>query len=123
MNGAAVRPALDPAGALQRLRAVEPHAVDGCTAEQMAAGCALLEVVEQGVCVGAVAVDITGDEATIKAAASDGVCTVAELLMIEAALKRCGVRRVGVFTRRAGLVRNLSRQGYTLKSAELIKEL
>jgi len=118
-----VRAAADRDAAVRRLRAVEPYAVDDSTAVDMAEGCAVLDVMEGDEIVGAVAIDIVGDTATITGAASEGVSTYEQLRLIEAALKRMGVRRVRAFTRRAGLVRTLTREGYGLCSAELIKEL
>lgn len=102
----------DPAAAIELLRAVEPHAVDGARAEEMAFGCALLDVIEEGQRVGAVAVEIEGERATITAAASRGVATWRELQMIEGQLKRMGIKRLGMFTKRPGLVRQLARRGY-----------
>ena len=118
-----IQRARDRAAAVERLRAVEPHAVDGATAEDMSAGCDLLDVVEGGEVVGAVAVEIVGDTAVITAAASDGAHTYAELAAIERQLRAMGVKRLRMFTKRPGLVRNLAREGYRLDSAELSKEL
>jgi len=118
----AVRATVDREAALARLRAVEAHAVDGCTAERLAHGCALVDLLEDGQAVGAMAVDVTGDEAVITAAASTGD-PYEQLRQIEQALQRVGVKRVRLLTRRPGLVRQLGREGYSLASAEMTKEL
>lgn len=123
MIAAAVKPAADPAAALANLRQVEPHAVSGESAQELANGCVLLDVLEGGQPVGAVAVQIEGEGAVITAFASHGQATYHELALIEAALKRSGVRRVAMLTRRPGLVRNLVREGYSLQRAELEKAL
>lgn len=117
----AVRDAVDRRAAINRLRAVEDYATDGATVADMIDGCALLDVVEAGRVVGAVAVRIEGECATITAAASHGIAAYVELHMIEQLLAARGVRRVGVFTRRAGLVRRLMAQGYTINECELSK--
>jgi hypothetical protein len=116
--------AREPAAAVRLLRRVEPHAVDGSMAEDMAAGCELMDVIEDGNVVGAIAVEVRGEVATIKAAVNTGANTYAALLLLEAQLKARGVRFVGMFTKRAGLVRRLiNTGGYGLVQAELIKEI
>lgn len=120
---AAVLPAADRAAALDRLAPAAAYAVGGETVEELAAGCALLDVIEGGQPVGAVAVQLVGDEARITAFASRGQATYHELALIEAALHRSGVRRVRMLTMRPALVRNLVREGYSLRRAELEKAL
>lgn len=118
-----VKRAADPRAALDRLRAVEPFAVDGSTADEMAEGCELLDLIEDGATVGAVAIHIAGTHATINAAASRGQATYTELEAIERGLRAMGVESVQVNTRRHGLVRQLARLGYGLREATLHKEL
>lgn len=123
MPTVSVRPAADEARALRALHAVEPYAIDGASAEEMTEGCALFDVVESGRVVGAVAVELRGRFATIKAAASDGVDTPAALRDLEALLRERGAQHVAFFTRRPGLVRSMLAAGYRLREAELEKEL
>ncbi len=118
-----IRDAQDRAAALRMLRAVEQWAVEPASAEEMAEGCAVLDVIEDGQPVGAVAVRIEGQHATITAATASGELTWHELAMIERLLCSQGVRSVGLFTRRPGLVRRLGGLGYELKRAELYKVL
>lgn len=113
----------DRAACLARLAAADPYTVDGCTAEEIAPGCTLLDVFEDGRIVGAVAVEIRGDIATIKAAAGACAVTYAHLILIEAALAARGVRFVGMFTKRPGLVRQLIARGYDITQCELLKEI
>ena len=105
------------------LRAVERFATDGGHVDDMTRGCSLLDVLEDGRIVGAVAVRIEGSQATIMAATGNGVATYAELACIERMLAARGVRRVGLFTKRPGLVRQLIGQGYGIAECELFKEL
>jgi hypothetical protein len=119
----AIRSAADAEAALARLRPVERRATDGASVADMAEGAALLDLIEGERIVGSVALHIHGDTATIRAACSTGQHTYRHLAMLEAALKRTGVRRVGIFTRRRGLLANLCAAGYALREAELIKEL
>lgn len=107
-----VRDATDRAACVELLRRVETFAIDGASAEQMAAGCALLELNEDGRRVGAVAIELHGERATITAASSHGLATWAELQMIEKLMQSHGVKRLGLFTQRRGLVRQLKRRGY-----------
>jgi hypothetical protein len=123
VNECAVRPAVDRAAAVAVLRAVEPHAIDDATAADMAEGCVLFDVMEHGRAVGAVAIEIAGQVATIKAAASYGHSTYDELALIERGLRNLGIKRVAMFTRRPGLVRRLVGTGYRLREAELEKDL
>ena len=109
---ACVLPAIDSAAALARLRAAERHAVDGSTAEEMAEGCALLDVIEDHRPVGAVALQVRGDVACITAAATRGRATYEALRQLERVLRTIGVRQLGLYTKRPGLVRSLARQGY-----------
>lgn len=116
-------PARDRARALEMLRGVEPHAVDGASAADMARGCAVLEAIEDGQAVGAVAVDLVHGVATITAAWSTGIATYAELGELEQACRRAGARRMRVLTRRPGLIRTLIREGYAVAQCELNKDL
>lgn len=113
----------DRSSGVMRLRPVEAHATDGSTAAEMAEGCELFALHEEGRQVGAVAVRIEGDVATITAAASEGVRTYELLQELERRLKARGVRHLGMFTKRPGLLRRLVGQGYDVVQAELIKEL
>lgn len=119
----AIRSAADVGAALTRLRPVERRATDGASVEDMAEGCALLDIIEDGRTVGAVALHVQGDTATIRAGACTGQHTYKHLALLERALKERGIRRVGIFTRRRGLLANLCAAGYVLREAELIKEL
>lgn len=121
MLGLTIRDTTDRAACIERLRQVEPYAVDGATVDEMVEGCALLDVIEAGQVVGAVAVDVRGEVATIRAAASEGRATYAELTLIEALLRRQGVREVHLYTRRPGLVRKLLAQGYELAECHMRK--
>lgn len=97
------------------LRRVEPFA-DG-TAEELADGCMLLDVVDGGRPVGAVAVEVLHPVATIKAAAVTSASVWAEHLPeLETGLRLAGVQWVGAFTRRPGLVRRMTAQGYTAEA-------
>lgn len=119
-----LRRAADPAAALHLLRQVEPYG-DG-TAEEMAAGCLLLDVLDGGEPVGAVAVELRPPVATIKAAAvASARVWVEHLPELEHGLRCAGVRYVGAFTRRAGLVRRMRAAGYVAEapSADGFREL
>lgn len=118
-----VAPTNDRAAALRRLEPVARHAVGGASVEDMAEGAELLDVIEAGAVVGAVALDVTGNVATIKAAASRGRETAAELELIERAAEKAGAVMLGMFTRRGALVRALARRGYRIRSVELEKDL
>ncbi|MFT3665575.1 hypothetical protein [Piscinibacter sp.] len=108
-----LRVSSDQAAAVERLRAAERFAVDGSSAEDMARGCVLFDVVDEGAAVGAIAVDLAGERrAVVTAAASRGAATWQHLVMLEQTLRINGVRRVALFTRRRGLVRQLARRGY-----------
>lgn len=109
---ACVLPALDRGAAVARLRPAERHACDGSTADEMAAGCAVLDLIEHGQPVGAVAVSIVGDAACINAAATRGAATYEALQHLEGALRDIGVRSLSLSTRRPGLVRRMARLGY-----------
>lgn len=111
------------AAAIEQLRPVERHATDAATADDMAQGCELWHIVEAQQVVGVVAVEVIGDRATVKAAASGGHNFAAELQAIEGALRRRGVRVMGMWTRRPGLVRKLMAQGYEIAQAEIVKGL
>ena len=105
---------------LRRLQAVEPYAIEkGATAAQMAAGCALFDVVAESGPVGAVAVAVleeAGERAFyIAAAAADtaagGVAALMEWAKGEA--DRIGADYIECSTKRRGLVRLLTRAGCT----------
>lgn len=97
------------------LRQVEPYA-DG-SAEEMAAGCWLLDVLDGGHVVGAVAVEVRPPVATIKAAAVQSASVWRRHLPeLERGLGCAGVQWVGAFTRRAGLVRRMTASGYTAEA-------
>lgn len=123
MIAIAMRQAHSRAAAIDRLREVEPHAVDGASAEDMAADAELFEVLEGGRVVGVVAVRVEGDGATITAATASGLATWRHLAELERALHARGVRRLGVCTRRPGLVRELLRRGYRIACADMVKGL
>lgn len=118
-----VRDTIDKAAAVAMLRAVEPHSVDGATVDEMTAGCLLLDVVEEGQVVGAVAVEIEGQGATITAAASHGEASFRALGLVEGLLKRAGVSRVGMVTKRFGLVHRLGNIGYSIEHCRMAKEI
>jgi hypothetical protein len=119
-----LRAAVDSARAVARLRQVEPFAVDGASAEELAAGAALLEVLdEDGQAVGALAVDVAGEVATITAAAGRCAHTWEELGALESACRSIGVKRLRLLTRRPGLVRQLTREGYAIAACEMQKDL
>lgn len=107
---------------MARLRAVEPHAIDGAELHELTADCVLLDVMHGGACVAALAVAFhDGDRATIKAAAGKLDDFGAALAAVESHLTGRGVRTVGLWTRRYGLIRNLGRAGYRLAQAEIVK--
>lgn len=113
----------DRAAAYARLQRVERHAVDGATVPEMADGCTVLDVTHLGKIVGSVAIDITGDEATITAGACWGTCTYAALTMIEAGLKQRGVKRLHMHTRRRGLLAQMLPRGYRIAACHITKDL
>lgn len=112
--------------ARERLRAVEPFAVGGASADDMTAGCLLLDVIEAGRIVGAVALDIEGEgkhrRATVTAATREGEMQAIEWQQIEAWARALGARRLRLVTRRPALVRNMIRR-YGFAAAVLEKEL
>lgn len=113
----------DRAAAYLRLQPVQRRAVDAATVPEMADGCLVLDVIEDGATVGAVALDLQGDTATITAAANTGAHTWRALALIEAGLKQRGVRRLRLFTKRRGLIAALVPKGYRIAACELTKEL
>lgn len=122
-----LRDAADRAEALRRLLPVERRAVDGATVDDWQ-DCALLDVIEDGAAVGAIAVELIGDRAFVPAAANTGRATWAHLRLLELMVQRAGMRAIGMRTRRRGLVRQLVRLGYSAVSEgggawELSKEL
>lgn len=122
----ALRDASDRAAALQRLAPVQRRAIDGATLADWA-DCSLLDVVEEGETVGAIAVELIGSHAFIPAAASRGRCTYAHLRLLELMVARHGARTIGMRTRRPALVHRLVRLGYAAIGEpgawELTKEL
>jgi hypothetical protein len=120
----AVRLTTDRRRALALLARVVPHAVDGATLDDMTAGCELLDVTDAGEVVGAIALDVVGDVATITAAYRAGCMTADDMRGVEAIARAAGARRVRLLSRRPGLVRNMqTRYGYSLAVAELTKDL
>lgn len=115
-------PAADAQATIELLRQAEPYSVDGAPIGDIVGGCELLDVMELGERVGAVAVEIDATEATIKAAVCHG-STYTALGELELLLRHRGVRSVGMFTRRLALVHNLTACGYRVKSFELEKDL
>lgn len=113
----------DRAASVARLVDVERFAVDGASVADMVDGCALLDLVEDGTVTGTVAVEVRGDVATIKAATAEGDKTWQALALLEVSLRMQGVRTIGFFSRRLGMVREASRAGYELVSAEYRKAL
>ena len=83
----------------------------------------MLEVLENGEIVGAVAVEVLGPDATITAAVSRGQASFGALVMIEDMLKRAGVRRVAVCTRRLGLIHRMSAMGYAVEACRMVKDI
>lgn len=119
-----IQAAADRAAAVERLRKVERYAVDGATAEEMAEGCILLDVRDEtGATVGAVAIDVVGDVATVTAAVREGFMTPAELAQVEDAARAAGARTLKFWTSRPALVRNMARAGFDLVSAEMEKAI
>ncbi|KQW76588.1 hypothetical protein [Methylibium sp. Root1272] len=122
-SSATVVRTIDGAASLARLAAVDRRSVDGSTAAEIAEGCELLDVIEAGRVVGAVAVSIDGNVATLKAAATTGTETYEALGALEAAAKDAGAVLLGMFTRRGALVPLLVERGYRIRSIELEKDL
>lgn len=118
-----VAPAADRSAALRRLAAVDRRTVDGSTAADIAEGCELLDVIEAGQPVGAVAIEVDGRVATLKAAATKGAATYEELALVERAAEQAGAVLLGMFTRRGALVRELAKRGYRIRCVELEKDL
>lgn len=122
-RSARVERSSDGAASLTRLAAVDRRSVDGSTAAEIAEGCELLDVIEAGQIVGAVAVSIDGNVATLKAAATTGAETYEALGALEVAAKDAGAVLLGMFTKRGALVAELVRRGYRIRSVELEKDL
>ena len=99
-----------------------PHCMIGGHVD-LAEGCELLDVIEAGRVVGAVAVSIDGNVATLKAAATTGTETYEALGALEVAAKDAGAVLLGMFTRRGALVPLLVARGYRIRSIELEKDL
>jgi hypothetical protein len=116
-----VRAAADREACIDMLRKVERHACEPCTAEEMAEGCTLLDVLEDGRTVGAAAVEVTGGHATIRAATASGAHSWAEFGMFERMLRDKGVRTVGLLTRRRALVERLTQRGYRVVSVDALR--
>lgn len=118
-----VKDATDRGATVAMLRAVEPHAVDGSTVDELTEGCALLDIIEDGETVGAFAVDIDGKNATITAGASRGEATFRALDLLEKLLRDAGVQRVEILTRRVGLVHRLWNVGYSVQACTMQKDI
>lgn len=116
-------PAPDRQAALRVLAAVERFAVDGATAVEIAEGCELLDVLQDGRRVGVVALAVEGQAGTIKAAAGQTACLPGTVAAIEDFARARGARRLAFFTRRPGLLRRMLPGGYRLVEAEVEKEL
>lgn len=122
MSGYRVTASRDPRATMDRLRAVEPHAVDGGALAELVAGCVLYDLTQGGAIVGSLAVEYhDGDRATIRAAAGRLDDFAAALAAVEEHVRARGVVTVGLWTRRYGLLRNLGRAGYRLAQAEIVK--
>lgn len=119
----AITDTADRAACIARMASVERWGVDGATLPEMLAGATLLDVVEDGQPVGAIALVIEGDTATVTAAASRGQGTAAEIELLHDALRAKGVARVRLMTRRPGAIRRTIGHGYQVKACELIKDL
>lgn len=108
-----VLPSLDQRATAERLRPVERRAVDGATVAEMTAGCALFDVWDGFRIVGAVALDLQGEVATVTAAARQGDTPPDEWPQIEAHARRLGAKRIRLLTRRPALVRRMiEREGF-----------
>jgi hypothetical protein len=118
-----IRPAACRASAVRLLRGVERYATDGATAEDMTAGCVLLDITDAGEVVGAVALDVVGSVATITATIRRGEIQPGELAEVERIAREHGARELRFLTRRPGLVRTMQAEGFTLACAELTKAL
>ncbi|MCV2361654.1 hypothetical protein LNV08_22035 [Paucibacter sp. TC2R-5] len=89
----------------------------------MTAGCLMLDILENGRAVGAVALDIVGNVATITATARDGELGPDELAQLETIARREGAHTLKFWTRRPALVRSMQRAGFELVSAEMEKAI
>lgn len=118
-----IRDTVDRAAALARLATVERWAIDGATVPDMIDGAYVLDVLEDGLAVGAIALTINGDVATVTAAASTGRGTGAEIELLHDALRAQGLRQVRLFTRRPGAIRKTTAHGYRVQACELVKDL
>lgn len=112
----------DMGATAERLRPVVRRAVDGATLAEMTAGCLLLDVLEEGRPVGALALDFVGDACTVTAAARQGVTPPDEWPQVEAIARQWGAKRIRMLTRRPALVRRMiEREGFAC--AVLEKEI
>lgn len=118
-----IRDAPDRAEAIRRLASVEPHTTDGAEAEQIAAGCNVLDIIEGGAVVGVCAVRVSGTFATITGIASRGAFPALELQLLEAALKAKGCTHLAFYSKRPGLVRKMLAAGFVIRDCEMEKEL
>lgn len=118
-----VKDTADRAATVAMLRAVEPHSIDGLTADELAEGCVLLDILEDGQTVGAFAVDIDGKDATITAGASRGEASFRALELVEQLLKRAGVERLEILTRRVGLIYRMTNAGYAVQACTMQKDI
>ena len=118
-----VKDSTDRAATVAMLRSVEPHAVDGSTAEELAEGCTLLDIFEDGRPVGAYAVEINGKKAFITAAASLGEASFRSLHLLEDMLRRAGVREIELVTKRVGLIHRMWNAGYSVRECAMQKDI
>lgn len=113
----------DRAGALRHLERAASRSTDHSTADDLAHGCLMLDIAKNGRTVGAVAVEIAGRCATIKAAASEGDFVNQEWPLIEYELRRLGIEHVAFFTKRPGLIRAMQGAGFSVRECEMEKVL
>lgn len=118
-----LRDTVDRAAAIKRLRLVEPYAIGNAGAEDMAHGCHLLDVLEDGNVIGSVSIEIDGTDAVMHAASGRMASFGGHLDLVESVLRSKGVKRFGVATRRPGLVRRMLAHGYGITRCELEKDL
>ncbi len=126
-----IQPAQDRAAALQRLERAALRAISGASVQDMAAGCALFDVLDaQGQAVGSFAARVdsyaSGREITITAAAAtpagQGITEAVNAWAEDEARHRIGARAVVCQTARRGLVRRLERAGWRVAGFIMEKE-
>lgn len=119
-----IRDAVDQADALHHLqRAVRYACTPGSTIDGAIRGAHVLDVVSDDAVVGAVAVRIEGECATVTAFASQGAFASEQWPVLREALSAKGVRHVGLYTKRPGMIRALLRAGFRVRNCELELEL